>query len=340
MSIRLIRSLLLTAGLLLLPKLSLAQIGISVNIAPPEMPVYEQPVCPGDGYLWTPGYWAWDGAYYWVPGTWVEAPEAGYLWTPGYWGWGDGGYMFNAGYWGTSIGFYGGINYGYGYFGHGYEGGRWDGGHFFYNTAVNNVNRAQIHNVYDTHVNVNVSSRVSFNGGTGGVEARATSQEEAAAHEKHIGPVAAQTQHAQVARNNPQQRASEFHGPQVAATARPNAAVHPKDLSPMEHAAAPNTGNPKLDKKYQQQQDQLAAKQNQDRQKLQQQQEKEHQQTARQTADRSNAPQEAQRQQQTQQLEQRHQQQTQQMQQNHAAQTQQLQQRQQPTGGGRGRGGR
>src|SRR5579862_3165340 len=85
-------------------------IGISVGFAPPALPVYEQPPCPGEDYLWTPGYWAWDGDdYYWVPGTWVLAPEPGYLWTPGYWGWGNGGYVWTAGYWGPVVGFYGGI---------------------------------------------------------------------------------------------------------------------------------------------------------------------------------------------------------------------------------------
>jgi hypothetical protein len=103
---------------------SSAQIGVSVSIAPPELPVYDQPICPGDGYIWTPGYWAWDGEYYWVPGTWVLVPEVGYLWTPGYWGWGGNGFLFYDGYWGPTVGFYGGINYGFGYFGHGYEGGR------------------------------------------------------------------------------------------------------------------------------------------------------------------------------------------------------------------------
>src|SRR5438445_10306874 len=60
-------------------------IGVSVNFAPPELPVYEQPICPGEGYIWTPGYWAWDdedGDYFWVPGTWILAPEPGFLWTP------------------------------------------------------------------------------------------------------------------------------------------------------------------------------------------------------------------------------------------------------------------
>ena len=55
---------------------------------PPPLPDYEQPPCPADGYLWTPGYWAWGGGggYYWVPGTWVQPPRVGVLWTPGYWG--------------------------------------------------------------------------------------------------------------------------------------------------------------------------------------------------------------------------------------------------------------
>ena len=51
------RSLLLPLAVLTLSVASFAQIEISVNLAPPELPVYEQPVCPGDGYIWTPGYW-------------------------------------------------------------------------------------------------------------------------------------------------------------------------------------------------------------------------------------------------------------------------------------------
>src|SRR3984957_14313907 len=78
-----------------LPAISMAQFGvsISVNAPPPELPVYEQPPIPGDGYLWVPGYWAWGDDiqdYYWVPGTWVLAPQPNYLWTPGYWGWSGG----------------------------------------------------------------------------------------------------------------------------------------------------------------------------------------------------------------------------------------------------------
>ncbi|HVI76887.1 MAG TPA: YXWGXW repeat-containing protein, partial [Candidatus Acidoferrum sp.] len=91
-------------------------VGISVRFGPPPIPVYAQPICPGPGYFWTPGYWSWsdDDGYYWVPGTWVVAP-VGMYWTPGYWGWGGGFYSWHSGYWGPHVGFYGGINYGFGY---------------------------------------------------------------------------------------------------------------------------------------------------------------------------------------------------------------------------------
>src|SRR5580692_5919443 len=225
-----IRSLLLTLGVLAISAASFAQVGVgvSIRIAPPELPVYEQPVCPGDNYIWTPGYWAYgDEDYYWVPGTWVMAPEVGYLWTPGYWG-GDGdNYIFHQGYWGTEVGFYGGISYGYGYFGHGYEGGRWDNGHFDYNQSVSHVDVSINHNVYNTRVEDSTrANRVSFNGGNGGVQVRATSQEEAAGRQRHIEPVAAQTQHLESARANPELRASANHGkPPIAATAKPGAFI-------------------------------------------------------------------------------------------------------------------
>jgi len=75
-----LRSLSLALVILAMSAGALAQFRVSITIAPPALPVYEQPVCPGDGYIWTPGYWYWDddaGDYYWVPGTWVEAPEVG-----------------------------------------------------------------------------------------------------------------------------------------------------------------------------------------------------------------------------------------------------------------------
>ncbi|MGA8638057.1 MAG: YXWGXW repeat-containing protein [Candidatus Sulfotelmatobacter sp.] len=231
-------------------------IGISVHIGPPALPVYEQPICPGAGYLWTPGYWAWDddAGYYWVPGTWVVAP-VGMLWTPGYWGWNNGLYLWNAGYWGPHIGFYGGINYGFGYGGVGFGGGEWRGGAFFYNTAVMHVDTVHITNVYvNRTVIVNNESRVAFNGGEGGVAVRPTPQEETYSREPHQAPVAAQTEHEHAASQNKDLFASNNHGaPAVAATARPGefsghgvvaakaagAPYHAPAMSPREARAAP-----------------------------------------------------------------------------------------------------
>lgn len=114
--------------------------GIQADVAPPPLPDYDQPPIPEPGYLWTPGYWAWNTYdYYWVPGTWVEPPQPGLLWTPGYWSFADGVYAFNRGYWGPHVGFYGGVYYGFGYGGVGYEGGHWENGVFFYNRTVNRL---------------------------------------------------------------------------------------------------------------------------------------------------------------------------------------------------------
>jgi hypothetical protein len=160
---------------------ALAQVSISVGIAPPPLIVESQPLCPNDGYLWTPGYWAYDqnvGEYYWVPGVWVQPPQIGFLWTPCYWGWNNNVYAYHPGYWGPTVGFYGGVNYGHGYWGNGYGGGRWNNNHFYYNTAANNVSPGRVHNTYvDRTVVRNNDNRVSYNGGRGGINARPTSTE-------------------------------------------------------------------------------------------------------------------------------------------------------------------
>src|SRR5271154_5972902 len=94
------------AVLALVSSPALAQVSISIDIAPPPLVVDDQPVCPDDGYLWTPGYWAYDpdaGEYYWVPGAWVQPPEVGFLWTPAYWGWDGNDYVFYSGYWGPTV---------------------------------------------------------------------------------------------------------------------------------------------------------------------------------------------------------------------------------------------
>jgi hypothetical protein len=209
---------------LAIPSGAQAQVICNGNASPPpELPVYDQPPMPAPGYLWTPGYWGGGPlGYFWVPGTWVEPPSVGLLWTPGYWGWRDGIYVWNAGYWGPRIGFYGGVNYGFGYAGVGYQGGRWANGVFSYNETVNNFGSVHITNVYrETIINNNVT-RVSFNGGTGGTTARPTAEEEAAAHEHHVAAIPAQAQQERTAGANKELLASENDGrPAIAATAKP-----------------------------------------------------------------------------------------------------------------------
>jgi len=227
---RWVGALLLTVAMLATPSATYARgsFGVFVSVAPPPLPVYVQPICPAPGYIWTPGYWAWDPSdgYYWVPGTWVVAPFVGALWTPGYWGWYNRGYVWNVGYWGPAVGFYGGINYGFGYFGVGYAGGYWSGGLFYYNRAVNNVNVQNITNVYNRTVvnNMTVVNRVSYNGGIGGTTAQPTAADRAAAGQRRDPPAAAQRQQEQSARSNRSQFASVNHGqPAVAATPKPGA---------------------------------------------------------------------------------------------------------------------
>ncbi|TAN07506.1 MAG: hypothetical protein EPN38_04700 [Rhodanobacteraceae bacterium] len=215
---------LLVAGLLASPLLVLPttahagiSVGISVGIAPPALPVYAQPVAPGPGYLWTPGYWAWNPAYasyYWVPGAWVTPPAVGLLWTPGWWGVVVGGYRWHAGYWGPHVGFYGGVNYGFGYFGSGYVGGRWRGHQFFYNRAVSNVNAVNVHTVYvDRTVIGNVGgSRISYNGGRGGTVAQPTALQRQYATERRYQPTALQARQRETAMRSPTQR---FHAGQL-----------------------------------------------------------------------------------------------------------------------------
>jgi hypothetical protein len=203
----------------------LAQVRVSITVGPPPLPVYVQPLLPGDGYIWMPGYWAWDGGYFWVPGTWIRPPAVGLLWTPGYWVWQDPTFAFIDGYWGPVVGFYGGINYGFGYPGRGYFGGRWVSDRFYYNRSVTNVNVTVVRNTYVEDVrSVDAPKRVSYNGGRDGTTARPTERETAAARDRRVPATAAQRQHAQRARTLPDLRADENEGkPSVLATARPEA---------------------------------------------------------------------------------------------------------------------
>ena len=206
------------ALLFAIPVVSHAQVGIgvSITVAPPALPVYEQPPCPTEGFLWTPGYWAYGPrGYYWIPGAWVAPPRPGLLWTPGYWGFGAGIYGWHAGYWGPHVGYYGGINYGFGYGGVGFFGGRWAGGAFLYNTAVWHAG-VGFHGVYEDRTVINNTTVInnnhySFNG-EGGIRAQPTPGERAAMGEQHFGRTQDQISHENGARIDRSNYASVNHG--------------------------------------------------------------------------------------------------------------------------------
>jgi WXXGXW repeat (2 copies) len=205
-------------------------VDLSAADAPPPLLNYEQAPCPEQGYLWTPGYWGWRGAgYYWVPGAWVQPPQVGVLWTPGYWAFMGGIYVFHPGYWGPHIGYYGGINYGYGYFGSGFVGGRWVENSFAYNKAVSNVNERAVHNTYSEAVVHDVALKdVSYNGGPGGATATPTAEERAAAAEPHMSATPRQREIMLQSASNPElmARTSTAH-PVMAARKSPAVAKPP-----------------------------------------------------------------------------------------------------------------
>lgn len=231
-------------------------VGVAVDIAPPVIPVYVQPPCPAANFIWEPGYWAWGpGGYYWVPGTWVAAPAIGLLWTPGYWGWGTGAYYWHPGYWGRTVGYYGGINYGFGYFGAGYVGGRWYGNSFRYNTAITRVNRVVIHNTYiDRTVIRNSDDRRSYIGGRGGIQSNPTA-EERAERDRGMAPTNEQQYHEQMSSQNRYHLWTVNHGqPNNGAVAHPySQSNRPTHYAPVtnddrraaqQHVAPPNGRRP------------------------------------------------------------------------------------------------
>ena len=73
---------------------------VVVTQAPPAVRVETQTVSPGANYVWTRGYWRWNGAtYIWVPGSWVVRPRPAAVWVEGHWARRGGRYVWIAGRW-------------------------------------------------------------------------------------------------------------------------------------------------------------------------------------------------------------------------------------------------
>ena len=80
------------------PQFALARADINVTIAPP--PLREEVVpAPRHGYVWAPGYWAWDhNKYAWRTGTWMhERPHQ--HWVAHNWEHRGEHYYFSTGHW-------------------------------------------------------------------------------------------------------------------------------------------------------------------------------------------------------------------------------------------------
>ncbi len=221
-----------------------ADVAFAASIAPPPLPAYSQTTIPGPGYIWIPGYWAWDRkGYYWTPGYWARPPAADLLWTPGYWAWNDRDhdYVFHSGYWAPTVGYYGGIDYGFGYTGEGYHGGYWRNHQFVYNRVVNDLGNVNV----PTYANqvFAPANHISYNGGRGGTTARPTPAQLAATRERHISPTPEQIQNQQTASRIPTQMYSENKGaPPITAVARANDFRGANTSLPLMHSVTGTTG--------------------------------------------------------------------------------------------------
>jgi hypothetical protein len=149
------------------------------------------------------------------------------LWTPGYWGWNQGAYVWYPGYWGDHVGYYGGVNYGYGYMGVGFAGGMWRGNAFVYNSAVMRVDDRYVHNTYEDRTIVERTTivnngHVAFSGGPGGINHQPMPEEQVAAHENHVGATSFQASHESSAMSDRSSYATQNGGhPQTLASPRP-----------------------------------------------------------------------------------------------------------------------
>jgi hypothetical protein len=86
---------------------------------------------------------------------------------------------------------------------------------------VTRVNTTVIHNVYERRVVERSVSRVSYNGGRGGINVRPSAREETAMRERRFGATSVQAHQESLARSDRRQWASENHGrPGVTASQR------------------------------------------------------------------------------------------------------------------------
>lgn len=73
---------------------------VVVRVGPPHARVERRPRAPGREFVWTPGYYRWDGHDYgWVAGTWVRPPHRHARWVAPRWTHRRDGWFFIEGHW-------------------------------------------------------------------------------------------------------------------------------------------------------------------------------------------------------------------------------------------------
>ena len=135
-------------------------VGATIGAPPPPLPVYAQPPLRRRTTSGTPATGAGERSVLLGSGNLVAGASARPVLDAGVLASLARRLRLEPSYWGSSVGFYGGVNYGFGYYGTGFVAGVWAGNNFRYNTAVANVNRTVIHNTYvdKTVTNKNVST--------------------------------------------------------------------------------------------------------------------------------------------------------------------------------------
>lgn len=97
----LVRSLVLSLALLA-GTTAFAQVSFNIVVAPPA-PMYEVTPMMQPGYVWAPGYWAWNNDHHvWVRGRTIVQRD-GYQWAPDRWVQQGGSYVRQPGRWERSM---------------------------------------------------------------------------------------------------------------------------------------------------------------------------------------------------------------------------------------------
>jgi len=98
---------LIAVGAMTASTASWAQLGINLQLAVPTIqiappaPQVEVIPPPRPGFVWSRGYWAWQGgAHVWVHGRWIEE-HPGQHWIPEHWAQRGPNYVFVPGHWVT-----------------------------------------------------------------------------------------------------------------------------------------------------------------------------------------------------------------------------------------------